>query len=300
MTTTLSGNAPFFSIVIPAYNRGNLIRPTLETILAQNFPDFEIILVDDGSTDDTEQVIKSFTDTRIRYHKIANGERGFARNYGAAKTKGKYLNFFDSDDHMLPGRLSVARQFITDRNNPLWFHTAYRIMDESGNVVLEEFGSNNPEEKLIETNYLGCDSVFIEREFFLQNKFQEDRKMASSEDWELWLRLISRQPLLRCETITLNMINHANRSLFTISPDKTVERDTLLLQYLLRDNVFVNKFKSALPLFEADRYTFFALTLLVAKRKREAYDYLVRSFQVSGKVLTRKRFWACIKKLVFA
>jgi glycosyltransferase involved in cell wall biosynthesis len=293
-------NSPYFSIVVPTYNRADLIGKTVASILQQEFKDFEVLVVDDGSTDNTEASVRKFNDPRVQYCPKQNSERGAARNYGASLARGRYLNFFDSDDLMLPGRLSIVKQFIADHNNPAWFHTAYKIVDEFGKIVLKEYGAKHPEEKLITTNYLGCDSVFIEREFFLQNKFQEDRRMASSEDWELWLRIISRQPLLRCPEVTFHMVNHSNRSLFTISPDKIIERDTLLLHYLLRDKFFVDKFHSELPLFEADRYTFFALTLLLENRKKEAYHYLVESLKVSKKVLTRKRFWACVKKLVLA
>ena len=74
--------SPLFSIVIPTYNRAHLIGKTIESVLRQEFTDFEILIVDDGSKDNTEEVASTFTDKRIRYLKKQNAERGAARNYG--------------------------------------------------------------------------------------------------------------------------------------------------------------------------------------------------------------------------
>src|SRR5687767_9278561 len=99
--------SPVFSIVIPTYNRAHLIKKTIESVLAQDFADFELLVVDDGSKDDTESVVSSFTDKRVHYFKKQNGERGAARNFGAARAKGSYLNFFDSDDLLYRNHLST-------------------------------------------------------------------------------------------------------------------------------------------------------------------------------------------------
>ena len=78
----------FISVIIPTYNRAHLIAGTLDSILAQKYQDFEIIIVDDGSTDDTEMVVASYLSDNVSYYKKENGERGAARNFGASKAKG--------------------------------------------------------------------------------------------------------------------------------------------------------------------------------------------------------------------
>ena len=73
----------FFSVVVPTYNRSHLVGKTIDTILSQDYPSFELIVVDDGSTDNTEEVLKKYSgDNRFRYYKKENGERGAARNFG--------------------------------------------------------------------------------------------------------------------------------------------------------------------------------------------------------------------------
>src|SRR5438105_4070082 len=112
----------FFSVIIPTYNRSHLIAKTLGYVLAQTYSDFEIIIIDDGSTDKTEEIIGSIKDARISYYKIDNAERGAARNYGVHKAKGDYVNFFDSDDALYNSHLSLAEKNIVTLDNPEIFY----------------------------------------------------------------------------------------------------------------------------------------------------------------------------------
>lgn len=296
-----SDSSPFFSIIVPVYNRSAFVSTLIDSVLQQTYSSFELIIVNDGSTDDTEAVILRYTDTRLKYIRTENNERGAARNKGAQLANGSYFNFFDSDDRMLPHHLATAWTFINSRKFPPWFHTGYALVDEDGEMILEELGElTQAEKRLIVTNYLGCDSVFVERSLFMQTQFNADRILASSEDWELWLRLISRERLLACQIITVHMVQHTSRSLLTISPDRIIERDTYLLNSLLQDKAFCDKYFTWLGIFEADRYTFFSLCLLLAKRRQEASNYLWKSLITSPRVLLRRRFWACGKKLLMS
>src|SRR5436190_2046181 len=88
---------PFISVIIPCYNRAGMIAKTIISLQNQEYQNYELIVVDDGSTDNTEQVVKKLADKRTIYYKKLNEERAAARNYGAKLAKGNYLNFFDSD-----------------------------------------------------------------------------------------------------------------------------------------------------------------------------------------------------------
>ncbi|MFN7706062.1 MAG: glycosyltransferase family 2 protein [Chryseotalea sp.] len=289
---------PFFTIVIPLHNRAAFIPELVNTILKQEFTNFELILVNDGSTDQTQSILNELRDSRITCISTPNQERGAARNQGARLAKGKYINFFDSDDEMRSNHLKDAHEFCKKENYPLWFHTCYGFKNEHGEIIGYEYGvEKNPESKLIKTNYLGCNSVFVERDFFLENLFCDTRTLASSEDWELWLRLMARQPLKRCKSLTFYILQHKNRSIHTISAKNIIQRDTLLLNLLLADAYFLKKFKNQLSIFEADRYTFFALHLIESRDKKNAFAYLLKSFSTSKQVVFRKRFIACCKNL---
>lgn len=127
-------STPYISVVVPTYNRAHLIERSIRSILQQTFTDYEVLVVDDGSEDNTEQVIKSINDQRITYYKKANGERAAARNYGTSKAKGVYVTFFDSDDLMYPHHLQHAYDFINQQNNPEWFHLGFDYKNSSGMV----------------------------------------------------------------------------------------------------------------------------------------------------------------------
>src|SRR5262245_18204916 len=98
---------PSVSIVIPTYNRANLIARSLQSVLDQSYEDFEILVIDDGSTDQTAAVVAGFRDQRIIYTRLArNSGAGGARNVGIKMSKGQFLAFQDSDDEWLPQKLA--------------------------------------------------------------------------------------------------------------------------------------------------------------------------------------------------
>src|SRR6218665_334920 len=106
------------SIIIPTYNRAHLIEKTILSILNQTSSNFEVIVVDDGSTDNTEEVVSKFLSETFRYFKIPNSERGAARNHGTSHAIGDYVNWFDSDDEMLPNHVEMIQKMIDMHNAP--------------------------------------------------------------------------------------------------------------------------------------------------------------------------------------
>ncbi len=107
--------SPFFSIIIPTFNRARLISRAIESILAQDFEDWEMIVVDDGSIDSTGDVVRLFVDIdpRISYHYSENQGAAAARNLGCSFASGKYFTFLDSDDEYLPEHLSIRSDMIS-------------------------------------------------------------------------------------------------------------------------------------------------------------------------------------------
>lgn len=99
---------PLISVVIPSYNRGELIADTIESVLAQDFQDFEILVVDDGSTDNTADVVRNVGDSRVRYIWQSNVGANTARNRGINEAKGEYVALLDADDRFLDSHLSTC------------------------------------------------------------------------------------------------------------------------------------------------------------------------------------------------
>ena len=204
---------PFFSVVIPTFNRAHLIGKTLDTFFQQTFFSFEIIVVDDGSTDNTDEVLAPYCmDSRVQYHKKKNEERGVARNYGARLAKGMYVNFFDSDDLAYPNHLEVAYGCTKKWNSPEVFHLGYDMRTPDGHRwVIKNNLPPTVNDQLINGNHLSCNGVFIRRDMAMQHPFSQDRSLSASEDYALWLHLAARFPLHCCNTITSTIIDHEAR-----------------------------------------------------------------------------------------
>ena len=293
--------SPLFSIVIPTYNRAHLIGKTIESVLRQEFADFEILIVDDGSIDKTEEVVGAFKDVRIQYFKKQNAERGAARNYGSSRAKGLYINFFDSDDLMYPNHLKTAANLITSTGSPEFVHLAYDYQLADGSVTKRV---NNFDEGVQQTilldNGLSCNGVFLRKDISQKFPFEEDRVLASSEDWELWIRLISRYKLHYSNEITSSVVNHDQRSLFTIPAPKVIARDLFLINKLKGDPIVMGTYENSFNKYIAERYTFFMLCLSEQKQRTEVWKWGLRALRVYPIIILNKRFMASLKNSILA
>ncbi|HRU60981.1 MAG TPA: glycosyltransferase family A protein, partial [Bacteroidia bacterium] len=121
---------PYFSIVIPSYNRIRFLPETIDSILKQTCQDFEILVVDDGSTDHTPEIIRNRYNQfpNLRLIEQVNSERGTARNNGFRLAKGKYVIFIDSDDMMLPEHLETLKAYIDQLKQPRFIATKFLFL----------------------------------------------------------------------------------------------------------------------------------------------------------------------------
>lgn len=153
-------NTPFFSIVMPAYNCESTVGITIESILTQTFTNFELIIVNDGSTDNTKQVLESYysKDSRVKFKTIQNGGPGNARNKGIVLTNGQYLLFVDSDDVMKDGTLETYVQHVEDPKIDLVI-SSYNMNVLDGKEIVDTRLVEAPNH-LIETHEEFLDNVY--------------------------------------------------------------------------------------------------------------------------------------------
>ncbi|MDQ6529618.1 glycosyltransferase [Flavobacterium sp. LHD-85] len=191
---------PLVSIIIPTYNRGHLIGETLESILSQTYKSWECIVVDDGSTDNTEDLLKDFMskDNRIQYHKrpveILKGPNA-CRNFGYQISKGEYIKWFDSDDLMYDDLLE--KHFFSINNN--FDCSVCKIVhsDLETNVLLGE--NNIIPNNLVEDYLVGNITFYVsgplwKRTFLEQQKKMFDEKISNLDDWDFNLRMLYQEP----------------------------------------------------------------------------------------------------------
>ncbi|MBJ6108281.1 glycosyltransferase family 2 protein [Hymenobacter sp. BT523] len=208
-------STPFFSIVIPTYNRAGLIGATLDSVLAQEFAAFEVLVVDDGSTDNTAAVVQACPDPRLHYLPKANAERGAARNYGLARAQGEYVLFLDSDDRLHPNHLSTLHRKIQERGQPNFIATKYDF-DRDG-VRAPSDTAGLPEGPLgldtfVSGNALAC-NVCVRRQNPKLRLFEEDRRYAAVEDWMFMLENTQDDAVYLVDAVTLTMNDHDQRSM---------------------------------------------------------------------------------------
>ncbi len=293
-------DAPYFSIVIPTYNRARLIRQTIDSVLAQEDTDFEILVVDDGSTDDTGAVVRAIADDRVTYYGKENAERAAARNYGAQRARGRYINFFDSDDLLYPNHLSAARRLIAERDEPEIFHLGFEMRDAKGNLLWRvDALKGDLNEQLPRGNLLSCNGVFVRRDVALAFPFNEDRRLSASEDWELWLRLASRYKIHYSNEVTSIIVNHDERSVLGVNEAALLNRKDLTLKYLFEDEAFVKKYGRQRRVIENEFLSYMALHLAMGGERRRALKYLKDSVRVQPASVFRRRFLAAARRIVF-
>ncbi len=184
---------PTVSVVIPTYNRAYIINQTIQSVLAQTYPDFELILVDDGSRDNTQEVVNKFNDSRIRYiQHERNAGVSAARNTGIEAARGEYIAFLDSDDEWLPEKLEKQLKLFQQSEPQVGaIYTWLCFINEHNEVKRVR----NPEhrgflgENLLYANLLGTPSTMIVKRECFDKGVRFDSRLRCSEDWDLYLKL---------------------------------------------------------------------------------------------------------------
>jgi glycosyltransferase involved in cell wall biosynthesis len=187
------------SVIMPAYNAGRHIAESIESVQAQTFGDWELIVVDDGSADNTREVVERFADAdaRVRYVYRPNGGQAAARNTGLGEAKGDLIAFLDADDLWLPEKLEAQLAVLEETGVELVYTDGY-IFNDEGPVSPEERFHILPGEArgvemfrtLFASNRIGTLSVLVKREALdAVGLFDENRAYQNCEDYDLWMRL---------------------------------------------------------------------------------------------------------------
>lgn len=275
-------NEVLISVIIPTYNRSKIITKTLSSFLNQLDSNFEVIIVDDGSTDNTLEIVTNFIFTNrlnnFFYYKKENKERAAARNYGAMMSKGKYLNFFDSDDLALNNHISVASKMIGKEDVPLIFHLNYAFFNPFNNKIKKNnLKFNNINKDIVYGNLLSCNGVFIKKDIFMYDFFNENRNLSASEDWELWLRLASKYKIIGSNIITSYIVNHNQRSVNLFDLTALNSRKTELILSLEKNKKFLQKYPNGIKYIKYQMNSYISLHACVFNKKKIALKYLIYS-----------------------
>jgi len=221
---------PRISVVIPLFNKEKDIKNTLSSVLAQSFDDFEIIIVNDGSTDSSKKIVNGFKDKRIRLFSEKNKGVSCARNFGVEKANSNYIAFLDADDYWYPNHLENLYSLITKFPSYLWCASAYEkkwnknlitpmvspVMDKGENWMgeIDDFFKNCYIDSLTNSS-----SVCFVKSFIISLE-GFNATFTHGEDTDLWIRTALISPLVFSNKITVrtNLDSHDKSS--TIPPHK--------------------------------------------------------------------------------
>jgi len=186
---------PFFSIIIPLYNKEKFVEKTLKSVLNQTFTDFEIIMVNDGSTDESESIIFGFKDERVNYFSKRNEGVSTARNFGIEKAVADYICFLDADDFWYPTFLETLHTYIQKLPEEKVFGLAYEIETEEkifpaeySITKLNDFEIVDYFEGSKKSSVLWTSSAGFHKDVFaVAGNF--DKKIKSGQDIDLWIRI---------------------------------------------------------------------------------------------------------------
>ena len=225
-------NHPLISIIIPTYNRAHLIGETLESVMAQTYTNWECLVVDDGSTDNTHEVANSYVLNDSRFIFVKNerkkGAQG-ARNTGILHAKGEFIQFFDSDDIMLPTTVETLINELQKSGADI--ATCYsNVLDNDDEIISTmEFDCNGDisADILNGTAYVDYNSAMIRRETL--TKFGlTDEDCPSFQEWDTHIRL---SKIATYTTVRKLLVNYYMRNNGTISSDK--KRTALGMFYVI-------------------------------------------------------------------
>lgn len=188
---------PIFSVIIPTYNRASFLKIAINSVLRQTFMDYELLIIDDGSTDETKKIVKALQQNNLHYfHQPHNGVSA-ARNNGIAKSQGSFICFLDSDDRFLPQKLELTYKYIKKHSDYKIFHTE-ELWYRNGSRLTPKAHHKKPSgfafENALRLCCVSISTATISREVFnAVGLFDEN--LPACEDYDFWLRATAKFPV---------------------------------------------------------------------------------------------------------
>ncbi|HEY2650097.1 MAG TPA: glycosyltransferase family A protein [Puia sp.] len=232
---------PLVTIVIPTYNRIDLVQQAIASVIAQTYSNWELIVVDDGSDDGTSEAISSLNDPRVRLLNLKHkGNIALLRNTGVKHGSGEWLAFLDSDDIWIPQKLEI-QIFQVLREGKRWSYGGYELMNQDLHGIPDKAGKFIPMSGWIIKEVLTTDAsvtigtLMLERSLFEETGgFNEDAELLFREDYELFIRLALKAETWAIPELLVRIREHSGR--VTNAFEYGNERTAAVYEYFLRTN----------------------------------------------------------------
>ena len=238
----------FISVLIPTYNRASLIARTIDSILKQTFDNYEIIVIDNCSSDNTVEILNTYVaKNQIKlFIQPENYERSVSRNLGISVARGEFITLIDSDDIFYPCAFEDAYNYNKLNKNIKFFHCNHEFIKINGEVIRKNKIDKeiNVFKKLSKSNYISNIGIFIKRELALSIKYDEEKILIGSEDYDFFLRLLKVcKTIGYIDKINCAILQHDERTINSIEFIKIEAAIHYLINKHINENTFVHEYK---------------------------------------------------------
>lgn len=285
-----------FSIIMPVYNREGLVAQAIASVLAQKYEQFELICVDDGSTDHSADVIRSWQqkDTRIRFVQLErNKGRCIARNTGIEQAKEKWICFLDSDDIYLPDHLEVLTGLISGYPEHDLFATNQKNSSER-----KQLSPTDSITRIIFTDTIAANPLHnLNQLCYNKEKIKTlfpNENIQVSEDWLFIRELTMVSDLIKTNRITAEITEHKNRTMIEESFSSIAHWNLYTAEYFIRTNTISNNIRKKIL---SHTLLLCANMLLSSKEKKKSLPYFTRSLS-SFSTFTNLLFYKALIKFI--
>ena len=196
---TLSQKNRMISVILPVYNGEKTIREAVESVLDQTCADFELIVINDGSTDSTIKILTEIEDPRLKVYSFPNSGLATSRNRGKSIAMGEYIAFIDADDLWMPGKLQAQLGSLHQNPEAAVSYCWVNYIDNDGNFVCPDNRVNingNVYQTILIENFIHSGSTIMARRKAIESIGGFDESLPAVEDWDLYIRLAANYPFV--------------------------------------------------------------------------------------------------------
>ncbi|WP_375234786.1 glycosyltransferase family 2 protein [Winogradskyella sp.] len=265
---------PLISIIIPSYNRANLIGETLDSIIAQTYQKWECIIIDDGSTDNSTEVIGKYTniDNRIQFYKRPKTKPKGAnacRNYGFELSKGEYVNWLDSDDIFHRDKLKLQLSNIIEEKAPFSICKSYvfenHINEDDLQLKSSKVKTNDSFNDFISKQIIiPIQAPVFKKSFLIENNFYFDERLQAGQEWEFFARILFKFPNYGTVNTALDYIRSHDNNISNHGSEEKYWHYYMARVYF-EEKIGITLSKKSQDIL--DRFYLFILKRFIRKRK---------------------------------
>jgi glycosyltransferase involved in cell wall biosynthesis len=286
------GNYPLVSIILPTYNRANFLKRSIESALSQTFQDFELIIIDDGSTDSTYEILQNFGDSRIDFLTTEHKGVSAARNLGLLEASGEFVTFLDSDDQFFPQKIELQLQKFYKNQRIGLVACGTREVTIQGHILIEARPWLNVPNLDLESWLFGCPAgtnVMMVKKELIDSIGGFDTNLIAHEDWDLGLRLSYYGcEMTWCHEVLVEASIHDNN--IHLDPAKSIFSQKLILEKFYSQSGLTDQAKELMNLAYSKMYLRNALTNYKDSNYSEAGQILGKVVENDPSLLSNDYF----------